>query len=163
MAFRTTSFACPACHEEISAAAAITWCKACKGAWVSEAELEERVRIVRGKNELDLALVFEPGRPAAAQARRACPLCREPLGHASLGMAEVDRCGQKHGIWFDAGELETVLTAATEGVGVKVQGVKLSSDQDVRGTSNESMSVWNLDDTGDVIEYIAVFIVSLFD
>lgn len=77
MAFRTTSFACPACHEALAADAAIAWCKGCNGVWVSEAELEERVRIVRGKSELDLKLVFVPDHSSShAQTRRPCPLCQ---------------------------------------------------------------------------------------
>lgn len=80
------------------------------------AEREERVRFVRGMNELNLEMVFGPGHSSGSQAIRPCPLCRQPFGHATLGTIEVDRCGQRHGIWFDAGELESVLKASTAGV-----------------------------------------------
>lgn len=126
MVFRNTSFACPGCSHGLDAGAAIAWCDTCRGVWVSEAELEERVRVVRGKSEIDLSLVFAPAGPRMyGPARRACPLCREPLGHALLGEIEVDRCGRKHGIWFDAGELQSVLHAATQGVAVAVAPVTL--------------------------------------
>jgi Zn-finger nucleic acid-binding protein len=118
MVFRNTSFACPGCREALAAEAAIAWCNGCRGVWVSEAELEERVRIVRGMNELDLEMVFGPGYSSNAHLIRPCPLCRQPLGHATLGAVEVDRCDQKHGIWFDAGELERVLRASTWGEAV---------------------------------------------
>lgn len=155
MAFRTTSFTCPACHEALAADAAIAWCKGCNGVWVSEAELEERVRIVRGKSELDLELVFIPDHSSShAQTRRPCPLCRQPLGHTFLGDAHVDRCDQKHGIWFDPGELELVLSAATRGVGVIAPGGTLSEGD---------TSSWLVDDTSDVIELIAWVVVGLFD
>ncbi|HWN66882.1 MAG TPA: zf-TFIIB domain-containing protein [Haliangium sp.] len=124
MAFRNTSFACPGCRESLAAGAAIAWCNGCRGVWVSEAELEERVRIVRGMNELNLEVVFGPGDSSSAQTPRPCPLCRQPLGHATLGTIEVDRCDQKHGIWFDVGELEHVLRASTEGVAVTIPAVE---------------------------------------
>ena len=166
MVFRNTSYACPGCSEALAADAPIAWCQACKGVWVSEAELEERVRVVRGKHEFNLELVLEPARSASrAQARRPCPLCREPLGHVRMGQAEVDRCGQKHGIWFDAQELEAVLNAATEGVGVKVPRVRVTPEEDVTGgllatpgPSNEPMSLFDVHDSTDLIEYIVVSI-----
>jgi hypothetical protein len=49
----------------LAAEAAIAWCNGCKGVWVSEAELEERVRFVRGMNEFKLEMVFGPGSRAA--------------------------------------------------------------------------------------------------
>ena len=93
---------------------------------MSEAELEERVRIVRGMNEFNLEIVFGPGHSLGSPMRRPCPLCRQPLGHTTLGTIEVDRCDQKHGIWFDAGELEHVLRASTAGVAVAVPGAELA-------------------------------------
>lgn len=129
MAFRNTSFACPSCRGALAAEAAIAWCNGCKGVWVSEAELEERVRFVRGMNEFNLEMVFGPGYSSGSQAIRPCPLCRQPLGHATLGTIEVDRCGQKHGIWFDTGELESVLNASTTGVAVAVPPVEYGPEE----------------------------------
>jgi len=157
MAFRNMSFACPACNDALAADAPIAWCKACNGVWVSEAELEERVRIVRGKSELDLTLVFIPDHSSShSQTRRPCPLCRQPLGHTFLGDAHVDRCDQKHGIWFDAGELEWVLRATTLGVGVTVPGGTPGEGYGDTSSSPE-------EDTLNLIELITWVIVGLFD
>lgn len=93
--------------------------------------------------------------------RRPCPLCRQPLGHASLGKVEVDQCDQKHGIWFDAGELETVLKAATQGVAVTVPKVKLAWHERVMGESSDDMAFWEVEDAADAIDYIVQFIARL--
>lgn len=129
MAFRNTSFTCPGCRVALAAETPVAWCSGCKGVWVSEAELEERVRVVRGMDEFNLAMVFGPGYASGAQAIRPCPSCRQPLRHATLGDIEVDRCDQKHGIWFDAGELESVLTASTAGVAVTVPPVEYGPEE----------------------------------
>jgi Zn-finger nucleic acid-binding protein len=122
---------------------------------VGEAELQERVRIVRSKNELALALVFDPSYLASgAQPQRPCPQCREPLEHRFLGDIQVDRCGRKHGIWFDAGELQTVLEASAQGVAV--------IGQDRRGSGSSVDAGGVVDDVGLLAE-IAAFIAGLFD
>ena len=48
---------------------------------------------------------------------RQCPRCRLALASAPLlegGCVEVDVCPQCRGIWFDAGELQTILDATAD-------------------------------------------------
>lgn len=177
MVYRNTRFACPGCGQAIAADTAIAWCNGCEGVWVSEAELVERVRFVRGMNEFNLELVFGPAYPSGSTpARRACPLCSEQLDHASLGEAEIDRCSRKHGIWFDAGELESVLGAATRGVAVMIPAVALGpgervaleqiqveSSQVASSASSASSSSWDAGDGFDVIALLADLVASLLD
>jgi Zn-finger nucleic acid-binding protein len=166
LTYRDPHLACPSCDEPLGAHAVITWCNACEGVWVSEAELEERVRVVRGKSELHLELVFAPGYPSSsAQRRRACPLCRQPLDHVALGEAAVDRCHHKHGIWFDAGELESVLHAATQGVAVHVPPVVLGPDEHVvleRIQAEENLSL-TASDSIEAVAMLAELIAALLD
>lgn len=154
MAFRNTSFTCPGCRNALAAETPIAWCHGCKGVWVSEAELEERVRVVRGMNEFNLEMVFEPGHASGAQAMRLCPSCRQPLGHATLGTIEIDRCDQKHGIWFDAGELEGVLAASTAGVAVTVPPVAYGPEEQLAIERIRTQSPSSLDES-DAFEAVA--------
>lgn len=42
-------------------------------------------------------------------AKRPCPSCTAPMSPFHAGKTELDRCPFCHGLWFDGGELETVL------------------------------------------------------
>lgn len=167
MVFRNTSFACPGCREALAAESPIAWCSGCKGVWVTEAELEERVRIVRGMNEFNLEIVFGPGYSSSAHLVRPCPLCRQPLGHATLGRVEVDRCVQKHGIWFDAGELERVLRASVLlGEAVAVPAVNLTPEEReaiarMRPESSEDSSSFGAKDAIEAVLWVVGTIVGL--
>ena len=133
------------------------------GVWVSEAELQERVRVVRGRYELELSLVFNPSYLASgAGTQRPCPLCREPLAHCFLGDIEVDRCDQKHGIWFDAGELQTVLEAATQGVAVAGQDVAHGPGGRAPGTIGD-VGAWEVAEGAGLLTDIAAFIAAVLD
>ncbi len=49
--------------------------------------------------------------------KRQCPRCRQILQPTSLlegGRVQVDTCTQCRGLWFDAGELQTILKATTD-------------------------------------------------
>ena len=48
--------------------------------------------------------------------RYRCIKCQKPLDLMTLGSVEIDVCPDKHGIWFDAAELQTVLHEAAHGV-----------------------------------------------
>lgn len=41
-----------------------------------------------------------------------CPACKKPMIVVEYHKIELDYCGNCHGAWFDAGELELLLTTA---------------------------------------------------
>ena len=47
-----------------------------------------------------------------------CPRCNKKLQAITVGTepaVELDRCRRGHGLWFDAGEIEAVITAFHDG------------------------------------------------
>jgi len=58
------------------------------------------------------ALRFESR--TTGDALRACPSCNRGMDPVGLDGVALDRCA-KHGIWFDAKELETALQRAGDG------------------------------------------------
>ena len=80
-------------------------CKACHGVWVSEPEIERRLR-ERCRTDPG-PLVFSDGPGPVLP----CPVCWDPMAPRSLEGVPVDRCG-KHGVWFDVDELERAMRAA---------------------------------------------------
>ena len=53
-----------------------------------------------------------------SRSKRRCPRCRRKLSIATVGSepaVEIDRCPLEHGLWFDAGELKTLITSFAGG------------------------------------------------
>ena len=82
-------------------------CLSCGGVWLDAGELE----LLLGPD--GRAAAREALRDTGAAGMRPCPLCGRRLQPATLtadtGAVTLDRCPAGHGIWFDEGELQTVL------------------------------------------------------
>src|SRR5438552_2548738 len=90
---------CIACQREMTT----TRC-ACGAAWLADDQLVEMAQDMKG------ALVALPWTPREGAAR-GCPECNAAMKTVSLDVVALDRC-DAHGIWFDAEELQKVLTVA---------------------------------------------------
>lgn len=89
-------------------------CPDCKGVWFDAQELRELFELVEAPehlHDLENQLQAMPH----VSGRRVCPRCRgrlSPVGTPS-GDSELilDQCPRWHGLWFDQGELEALMTA----------------------------------------------------
>lgn len=150
---------CPGCGESI-ATADFALCRWCHGAWVSEPELERRIRAVRNDRDLRIEVIFEAA--PLGIGGRLCPRCHGGLAPHTVGAVEIDRCS-KHGVWFDADELARVLAASHEGVGVLIHDTPLDPAERAeleRICAEHDASRGGLD-AGDGIELLGV-IASVF-
>ena len=95
--------ACISCGKALQPAGKALHCR-CGGAWLAETVLVDMAARVRG------ALVKLPWAVRSGQPRP-CPMCAAGMQMVELGGIELDRCAP-HGIWFDATELDAVLTVA---------------------------------------------------
>jgi Zn-finger nucleic acid-binding protein len=106
--FRDGFQQCPRCGVELVDARSARGCPQCRGMWIAEAVLTEmvlRMLPVPAPGSLRiLALKKQDGRVP-------CPECHDPMGIAMLHGVVVDHCA-KHGLWFDARELQSVLHGA---------------------------------------------------
>lgn len=89
-------------------------CPDCKGIWFDAQELCELFELVGAPEHLrDLENQLE--RLPHAAARRSCPRCRGRLASVRAPSTSdeliLDECPRAHGLWFDKGELETLLKA----------------------------------------------------
>ncbi|MBP9733932.1 MAG: zf-TFIIB domain-containing protein, partial [Candidatus Omnitrophica bacterium] len=109
---------CPACKNETLAAlelngVEVDWCAGCRGVWLDRGELEllhEDAATAAG-----LLAKLTPEAAAGHDKGRRCPAClaRMKRGRADwAGGVVLDECPKQDGIWFDHGELETLLKAA---------------------------------------------------
>ena len=83
-------------------------CPGCRGAFLEAAVVAAMLRAMGAET------LPEP-RPVATDRPLRCPSCQEPLARGAVpsapGSVEIDACAQ-HGVWFDRGELESVLERA---------------------------------------------------
>ncbi len=94
---------CPRCKVPLDDQPLVRHCGRCKGSWISEQALHERVEAARGAR---------PGLTWHREARAVlmCTICAEPMETLVVHETPVDRC-PRHGIWFDRHELAHVLAA----------------------------------------------------
>ena len=87
----------------------VDFCEACRGIWLDAGELE----LLFGDRKISEGFL-SAGNPAEAKAEkpRACPICLKKMGKAVTGGEKpvtYDHCARGHGMWFDRGELTTIL------------------------------------------------------
>jgi Zn-finger nucleic acid-binding protein len=101
---------CPRCKVVLEDARSARGCRACGGLWLDESVLTEMIMAMRPMRPLDrveLAVIHRDG-PALG-----CPTCSQPMLPSAVHDIPIDRC-PKHGVWFDALELETALRRVAE-------------------------------------------------
>ena len=103
---------CPACKAPLVVvereSIEVDWCPDCHGVWFDAGELE--LLAEKAGRKLEPGMI---GRPAGkvGEARRRCPRCRRKMEKAAPAGDDallLDRC-RDHGLWFDAGELGSLL------------------------------------------------------
>jgi Zn-finger nucleic acid-binding protein len=106
---------CPACDRPLVViereGIEVDWCTA-----FDSGELELLAELAQ--RDFTLAFVDE-GAPGGTRAeeRRRCPRCRQRMDLRNLALqppVPIDLCPAGHGIWFDRGELGTLLRALPE-------------------------------------------------
>ena len=104
---------CPACKDVLIALeydeVEVDYCAACHGVWLDAGELD----LLFGDRTMTDGFLRAGDKTAAVHEKpRPCPICRAKMAkHTTGGEAPVtyDECPQGHGMWFDAGELQTIL------------------------------------------------------
>ena len=102
---------CPACKSPMIVleykSIELDVCASCNGIWFDADEL----RLLLEKISLK---IDEVGRAVESQEKkRKCPICRRKMQKIAFDAAAkttVDSCGHGHGLWFDSGEIDSVIT-----------------------------------------------------
>jgi len=104
---------CPVCKEAMMVIEyekiELDYCDSCRGVWLDEGELD----LLFGNHQITHGFLTS-GNPAKAQGEtsRLCPICDTVMKKAVTGGSEsvvYDHCPEEHGLWFDHGELLSVL------------------------------------------------------
>jgi Zn-finger nucleic acid-binding protein len=87
----------------------IDYCTNCHGIWLDEGELELLMQDSDAKTKLMNS--FEPDKTNNEKSIR-CPICLMKMDKVLCGTENkviLDKCKKHHGVWFNEGELETVV------------------------------------------------------
>lgn len=107
---------CPACKNPMIILelnqVEIDYCNSCKGIWLDSGELE---LIFSNSDQKSVSESFIP-KPNHQEAARRCPICKKKMEKVEFENSGIvlDRCTNNHGLWFDNGELKSLLKTSAD-------------------------------------------------
>ncbi|MFZ2322594.1 MAG: zf-TFIIB domain-containing protein [Ignavibacteriaceae bacterium] len=86
----------------------IDYCPACKGIWLDSGELELLIEDYSKNNSSNFRLVND-----LPEKKYRCPICNKKMNKVEYANSKIiiDKCKNDHGLWFDKGELNLLLSA----------------------------------------------------
>lgn len=108
---------CPACGEPLVIlefqGIEIDHCLSCSGTWLDAGEFESIAENAGVEKGAITSAFFPTGKNGKGKkVKRKCPRCLSPLRMITTAgkiPVEIDRCPRGHGLWFDKGEVETLI------------------------------------------------------
>ena len=98
----------------------VDYCEQCGGLWFDSGELEQLLADTGARGDDPWFKQLTEVSPAAPKTRYLCPRCDQRLRETCVPNGpRLDVCPQRHGLWFDAGELRQILSLAPEGTGAE--------------------------------------------
>ena len=91
----------------------LDYCHNCKGVWFDSGELELLLKS-QGLEELKAFFdgTLNSQEAASSEKKRKCPICGRKMKKTVIGeqpQIPIDVCGDKHGLWFDGGEVAQLI------------------------------------------------------
>jgi Zn-finger nucleic acid-binding protein len=112
---------CPVCRYDMIVVEyhniELDYCNSCKGVWFDSGELELLLKsqgLEERKAFLDDIINFQEA--ASVEKKRNCPICGRKMKKAAIGGQPeilIDACRDKHGLWFDGGEVAQLIRQLT--------------------------------------------------
>ena len=86
----------------------IDYCPSCKGIWLDNGELE---LLMEDQQSQDKKLKSFKSVNDVPEKKYRCPICNKKMDKVEYEDSQIiiDRCKNEHGLWFDKGELSSLL------------------------------------------------------
>ena len=110
---------CPKCDIELFILRykdiELDYCHRCRGLWLDAGELELILRRTGARTDDPILHSLQQEGALPSGPKHLCPRCDKPLReiavtHAGAAPLVLDRCPANHGLWFDADELQELLS-----------------------------------------------------
>lgn len=92
----------------------IDYCFDCGGIWLDAGELELLMGSSEKKDEILSS--FQDVDKICKEKKRPCPICKKSMKKVIIktenGEVLIDECVERHGVWFDKGELYQIVSCA---------------------------------------------------
>jgi len=91
----------------------IDYCNSCRGVWFDSGELELLLKS-QGLEEPKALFdgILNSQEAASSEKKRKCPICGRKMKKTEIGGQPeilIDVCRDKHGLWFDGGEVAQLI------------------------------------------------------
>jgi len=113
---------CPTCHNNMIVVEhkkiELDYCPKCQGIWFDAGELE-LLLTAAGINSPQsfLEKMLSSAEVNTSEKQRKCPICRRKMKKVDIkegGNIMVDACPSGHGIWFDGGEVGSLIKSLAD-------------------------------------------------
>jgi Zn-finger nucleic acid-binding protein len=108
---------CPVCKYDMIVVEyqniELDYCNSCKGVWFDSGELELLLKsysLEEPKTFLDG--ILNSHEAVSSEKKRNCPVCGHKMQKTAIGGQPeilIDMCRDKHGLWFDGGEVAQLI------------------------------------------------------
>ena len=108
---------CPVCKHHLIVVEyhniELDYCSNCKGVWFDAGELELLLKsygLEEPKTFFDG--IFSSQEAPSQERKRKCPICGRKMKKTAIGgqpQILIDVCREKHGLWFDGGEVAQLI------------------------------------------------------
>ncbi len=113
---------CPVCHDAMIVIEyhdiELDYCNKCKGVWFDSGELELMLKSQGLEESKELFRDILKSREAvSSEKKRNCPVCHHKMKKTVIGGQPeilIDVCRDKHGLWFDGGEVTQLIRQLAE-------------------------------------------------
>jgi Zn-finger nucleic acid-binding protein len=108
---------CPVCKHDMIVVEyhniELDYCNNCKGVWFDSGELELLLKSY-GLEEPKAFFdgILDSQEVVSSEKKRNCPICGHKMKKTAIGGQPeilIDVCGDKHGLWFDGGEVTQLI------------------------------------------------------
>jgi len=108
---------CPVCKYDMIVVEyrniELDYCNNCKGVWFDSGELELLLK-PQGLEEPKAFFdgILNSQEAASSEKKRNCPICGHKMKKTAIGEQTkivIDACRDKHGLWFDGGEVARLI------------------------------------------------------
>ena len=112
---------CPNCKKELIVVErddiALDYCLGCNGFWFDDEEWNLLCKKIYSTTEEIIGDIYSIPKAVVKEEARHCPICGEKMEKFIAYNVILDRCPNKHGIWFDKSEISEFINSSNSKAG----------------------------------------------